>query len=250
MTYFSLGFSTTAALSAPFLLQYNRELMKSILVGTEFVFTWWGILAGKSVGNFFRSGTCCCVVYLDEDHSLLRFSGAMVGLAIRLSFFSVSLMGIALNAAVSMGAAAVTSFVWGVAVNNDRVQLLWIDVMAVCLVIGGGAIAALFKETRQTAGEIQRFLTQGALKQNCSFRFCFRISLQFVSASDSHHALLCLRFAHQKKGLCVAGYRDLSPLDPVLFLERRLWRKLLKLQHLHQTHAACPEAKTARRGCR
>lgn len=88
-------------------------------------------------------------------------AGAMVGVAIRLSFFSVSLMGIALNAAVSMGAAAVTSFVWGVAVNNDRVKLLWIDVLAVLLVIGGGAIAALFKETRQTAGEIRRMFTQG-----------------------------------------------------------------------------------------
>ena len=44
--YISLGFSFFCFLSVC-LLPYNKTLMHSPLVGTRFIFTWWGALSGN-----------------------------------------------------------------------------------------------------------------------------------------------------------------------------------------------------------
>ncbi|OEH78902.1 sugar transport protein [Cyclospora cayetanensis] len=95
--------------------------------------------------------------------SVACVSGALVLVALSVGFLAISRLGIALNAACSMGAAAVTSFLWGIWVNNDKVSLLWVDGLAVALIVGGGAIAALFKEAGNTAAALQRLVTHDTL---------------------------------------------------------------------------------------
>ncbi|KAL8437318.1 hypothetical protein Efla_005144 [Eimeria flavescens] len=130
VTFVGLGF-TVGCWASCLLLPFNKILMGSPLVGTEFVFTWWGAL-----------------------------SGCLVLLAMSVGFFGVRKLGIALNAACSMGAAAVTSFFWGVFVNDDRVSLLLVDVAAVGLIVLGGALAALFKEAGHPAATLKQLVTR------------------------------------------------------------------------------------------
>ncbi|KAL8276065.1 hypothetical protein Esti_000013 [Eimeria stiedai] len=129
VSYVGVGFCLGCCCSS-LLLPFNKVLMDSPLVGTDFIFTWWGALSG------------CLVLF-----------------ALTMAFVGVSRLGIALNAACSMGSAALTSFCWGVFVNEDKVSLLWVDLLAVGLIVVGGAVVALFKEAGHPTATIKRLVS-------------------------------------------------------------------------------------------
>ncbi|PFH36069.1 hypothetical protein BESB_057200 [Besnoitia besnoiti] len=114
--YLCCGYAAFAFLACG-LLPFNQEIMDNYTMRTTFVFTWWGAL-----------------------------SGAMIVAAVNAGFVAISRVGLAVHAAISMGVAVVTSFMWGVLVNNDRLALLWVDILAVVFLSLGSAISAFPEE--------------------------------------------------------------------------------------------------------
>ncbi|PHJ23499.1 sugar transport protein, partial [Cystoisospora suis] len=99
------------------LLPFNQEIMDNYGVTSKLVFSWWGAL-----------------------------SGALIVLAFNSGFVAISRLGLAMHSGISMGIAVVTSFLWGVLVNKDRLALLWVDVLAVVLLVTGSSLSAFHEE--------------------------------------------------------------------------------------------------------
>ncbi|KFG57373.1 putative transmembrane protein [Toxoplasma gondii RUB] len=114
--YLCCGYAGSAFLACG-LLPLNQVIMDDYSMRISCAFTWWGAL-----------------------------SGALVVAAINAGFAAISRVGMAVHAAISMGTAVVTSFLWGVLVNNDRLALLWVDIFAVVCLIAGSSISAFPKE--------------------------------------------------------------------------------------------------------
>ncbi|CBZ52162.1 conserved hypothetical protein [Neospora caninum Liverpool] len=114
--YLCCGYAGSAFLACG-LLPLNQVIMDDYSMRISCAFTWWGAL-----------------------------SGALVVAAINAGFAAISRVGMAVHAAISMGIAVVTSFLWGVLVNNDRLALLWVDILAVVCLILGSSISAFPNE--------------------------------------------------------------------------------------------------------